>query len=149
MIADPTSITTTLSGGIDSTTLLQLGETQDALVFNTTSVGPGSKTERRISSGALASEELTSCKLSISHSPTNQGRTRSVVRVDVSALDTQGNPHSAAAYLVLDKETALTEKGNFLGQVALRAVVCFFLEEALPAGTSWHARAVEFYDGEA
>jgi hypothetical protein len=146
MIADPITLNTTTTNGIAATALAD-GDTQSALVFSTTETNAG-RTKRTVSSSLLAALSLAKAELTISHTPTKGGRIRSVARVDVSQRDENGDLHTGSAYFVLDKEQDVSNEGIAMSQLAVRAVMAFFLEDSLPASVDFSTRAVAFYDSQ-
>ena len=62
----------------------------------------------RPSAAILTSLSLSSVTLRVQHSPTNQGRTRSLFRVDCEKLDALLKPHGTSIQLVVDTESTVS-----------------------------------------
>lgn len=60
------------------------------------------------SAAVLASLSLASASLRVQHTSTNQGRVRSLFRVDVSKLDALQKSHGTSFQLVVDSEAAVS-----------------------------------------
>lgn len=148
MIADPTVVNTTGTNGIGNS--LIGGTTTEALSFHVKPSTVQGRIERSISSVALITEQLASCKLTIQHTPTNQGRVRSLVRVDASGVDAgDSKTYSCSSQLVIDQPGSANGVALNLRDLVLRTLLAFLLEDSMPAGLEFNTRAVEFLDGEA
>jgi hypothetical protein len=148
MISDPLTLTANILVNVD--TVLgtdDLMNADDAVLD--LKAGPGPKTQRSISRAVATSLGFSGLTCSISHTPTSNGRVRSVVRFDAGQVDSNSLPHSGAAYLVVDQEATATAEGLHSVVAALSALLKFV---ATPVSTTTFkpsTRLAEFMNGEA
>lgn len=117
--------------------------------FNGIEIGPGAKSRRAFSPATLATLVLAKGELSVSHASTTSGRKRSVIRVDVGKLDALLGEHTAAAYLVLDREATLTADGIVALQRALSGLLLLLVTGTGSGAVSTTSIMTEFLNGEA
>jgi hypothetical protein len=75
---------------------------------------------------------LSKVEVRVAHQPTNQGRVRSLLRVDVSKQDAAFKEHGSSVQLVVDTEQAISSEQ----QLALRGAIELFLRLIVENGES-------------
>jgi hypothetical protein len=131
MFADPTTV------GADSLAFESSGPFPGtvsdfaSVVLNKVEVA-GRKPVYRPPSATIMSLVLSKAEVTVSHQPTNQGRVRSLLRVDVSKQDANLKEHGSSVQLVVDTEAAVSSEQ----QLALRAALELFIRLIVENGES-------------
>jgi hypothetical protein len=146
MIADPLTIGSSTFAFSGSYPLANVSDVQSKSV-NTLSQ-TGRSTTRQFSATDLSTLQLLKGKVSISHTDTKDGRTRSVLRVDASKLDTVAVEHSAACYLVIDRAAAPTGDDNTALAKAIATLALLMVTATGASALSTTSTFTEFLNGE-
>jgi hypothetical protein len=101
-----------------------------------------------MSPATLALLSLAKGELSVSHQATASGRTRSVIRVDITKNDAALLPHTCACYLVLDREANLTSEGTIALQKALAIMSLLQINGVAANSITTTSIMTEFLNGE-
>lgn len=149
MIADPLTLTATK---LVSSTIIN-GQAdmfnEDDIVLNKLGIGPGAKSTGSVPASTLVSVGATALTMSVSHQPTSAGRIRSSLRFDTGAKDSENVVHTAAAYIVLDREQLATTAGSSAVITALCALIRFLADPVSTTTIKPALTLAEFVNGEA
>jgi hypothetical protein len=147
MISDPLTVPTvtlTFNGQVPATN----GNSFVTRAFNTTQLG-GRSTVRDLAMSDASSLSLAGGKISVSHQASNQGRLRSVFRVDMStAAGEDPNPHSASCYLVVDREATRSVNSDYVLSGVLATLICSLVGATGSGALVTTSTCTEFLNGE-
>lgn len=148
MISDPLTLTATELVSVNTVIGTSDPLAAEDAIMNLKG-GPGPKTVRSITRALSNDVNLTGMTCSISHTPTSNGRVRSVVRFDAGQVDSNSTVHSGAAYLVVDQESAATAEGLSSVVAALSGLLRFVVTPVSTTTFKPSTRLAEFMNGEA
>lgn len=102
-----------------------------SLTFNKVSQN-GKQSVFRPSPGEIAAADLADITFSVAHSATQRGRTRSVIRADVTVKTATDVSKTASVYLVLDQESLVSDEA----EVAFSTAFCLLGKLITDASTA-------------
>jgi hypothetical protein len=146
MIADPLTISSNTFAFSGNYPLANVADVQSKAV-NTLQQN-GRSTTRQFSASDLATLQLVKGKVTISHTDTKDGRTRSVLRVDASKLDAALAEHSTGCYLVIDRAASPTGDDNTAIAKALATLFLLCVSGTGAGALSTTSTFTEFLNGE-
>lgn len=147
MLSDPMTVATSTFAFNSSWPAASESAIQGQM-FNGIELGPGAKSRKALAPSALSTLSLSKAEVSISHTTTNNGRVRSMFRVDIAKNDAQLVPHTAAFYVVLDKEATLTSEGTAALQKAIATLFLFLNNGTGANALTTSSTMSEFLNGE-